>query len=149
MTEIIPKEKRWKALSIGTFTGWLGVGLIDLFTLILMGGDAQNLLNTLFIGLCFYLIFGLPIAFILCFLMGIPIYLAAESFRPVDKYHAIIIGAILGTILGSISFIWFQTSHHNIWIWLDWLSTILVGGLAGYVSFSATKTDDRTSAETA
>lgn len=139
MTETMPGNKKAKAMFIGTLTGWFGVGIIDYFTLLFIEGRSFEPLATLAAGLFAYTIFGLPIALILCFFIGIPVFVIFEKLRRLDKYSAIFMGAIMGTLLGAINFIIFLTAYQNFWLWLDWLSTIMVGAIAGYVSFQYTK----------
>lgn len=150
MTEIIPKEKIWKALAIGTLVGFCGVGLIDLIHAIISSivNDGSYFSTTVLIGFC-YILIGSPLAFIACFSIGIPLYLIVNRSFDMNLKTSITMGIFMGMIFGLVNFIFFFTAW-PIWISvLDLFSTILVGGLAGYVSFSTTKTDDKTTAETA
>lgn len=142
MTETIPRENRWKALVIGTLIGFAGVGLIDFLHAIfsMSGNDYTGLGFILVIGF-YYILIGLPLAFILCFTIGIPIYLIINKFSDMTLRAAMIMGALMGLIFGSVNFALFVQAW-PFWISsLDWVSTICVGTFAGYVSFNRTKRD--------
>ena len=140
MTYIIHPAGKWRALVIGTLTGFLGVGLIDLLTGILFGIE-MNSTGFTFIGIMtiYYFLIGLPIAYILCFIFGIPLYLIFQKTGPMTKSKAVLLGTVLGTFLGGINFLLFIHNTTNNFLFLDFLSTIAVGAFAGYVAFQRTK----------
>lgn len=140
MTEIIPKEKRWKALSIGTLVGFFGVGVIDFLHATRGFHLTEYESFGTIIGLSlYYVLIGLPIAFIACFSLGVPLYLIINKISEMNLQSSIAMGVFMGIVFGLVNFIFFFTAW-PIWISvLDLLSTILVGGFAGYVSFHYTK----------
>lgn len=140
MTGVIPKEKRWKALAIGTLTGFCGVGLIDfLHALLSMIGTDYNGFGVILLIGFYYILIGLPLAFIMCFTFGIPIYLIINKLSSMTLKTAVLMGAIMGLIFGSVSFVVF-IQEWPFWVSaLDLISTISVGAFAGYVSFNLTQ----------
>jgi hypothetical protein len=142
MTEMIPKENRLKALAIGTLTGFAGVGLVDFLHAIfsMSGSDYTGLGFILVIGF-YYILIGLPLAFILCFTVGIPIYLIINKLSDMTLRAAMIMGGLMGLIFGSVNFALFVQAWPFWLSSLDWISTICVGAFAGYISFSRTKRD--------
>ena len=131
MTKGFSKAKflRW-----ATFTGWGGVLIVDILTLIFFEqGQVASLIFTITIG---YVVIGLPIAFVLCFALGWPIITMVGNNRPITQRNMLILGMSLGAIFGSANFILMINEGFKIWMLsLDWLSTVLVGGAAGHVGF--------------
>jgi len=140
MTQIIPQEKRWHALSIGTLTGFAGVGLIDfLHALISFHLTDYEGFGTLIGFSAYYLVFGLPLAFMACFILGVPLYLIFNKTSEMNAKASIAMGVLMGSIFGLANFIFFFATW-PLWISIpDFISTILVGAIAGYVSFHFTK----------
>lgn len=140
MTEIIPKEKRSVAIMLGAFYGFCGVGVIDFLHATISYAERSFEGFSLVISIAFfYALIGLPVAILLGLVICYPVYLAAERESPIDLKKAVSIGSLMGVIFGFINFVLFM----NAWpLWvsiLDLLSTITVGAIAGYLSFSFTK----------
>ena len=131
MTKGFSKAKflRW-----ATFTGWGGVLIVDILTLIFFEqGQVASLIFTITIG---YVVIGLPIAFVLCFALGWPIIAMVGNNRTITQRNMLILGMSLGALFGSANFILMINEGFKIWMLsLDWLSTVLVGGAAGHVGF--------------
>ena len=140
MTEIIHSDNKWGALVVGSFTGFVGVGLIDLLTLVLetLGSGYASFS---YIGLLalYYTLIGLPIAFILCLTLGTPLYLLIQMTGPIVRSKAILLGAVMGALLGGLNFLLIGQGLLSLFWGLDILSTIAVGAFAGYVSFQKAK----------
>lgn len=140
MSEIIPKEKRWKALAIGTLIGFFGVGLIDFLHALVSFylSDYENFEYIIVLSL-YYIIIGLPLAFLACFIVGIPLYLIIDKVSIMNRKAALTLGVFMGLIFGLVNFVFFFLAW-PLWVSvLDLLSTIIVGGLAGSLSFNITK----------
>ena len=131
MTKGFSKAKflRW-----ATFTGWGGVLIVDILTLIFLDqGQMAEILPFIAIG---YVIIGLPIAFVLCFALGWPIIAMVGNNRPITQRNMLILGMSLGAIFGGINFLLLLGMKTHIALAIfDWLSTILIGGAAGHVGF--------------
>ncbi len=140
MTEIIPKEKRSVAIMLGAFYGFCGVGIIDfIYATISYAKDGFEGFSLVLTVAFFYILIGLPIAIIVGLAIGYPLYLAAERESPIDLRKAVTIGSLMGVIFGFVNFLLFINAW-PVWISiLDLLSTIVVGALAGYLSFNFTK----------
>ncbi len=128
-------------LSVATVIGWTGVLIVDIISLIFFN-QSNFSINTTLNALALiipYVIIGLPIAFICCYFIGLPILYIAEIFTPITLSFTVLMGLILGVIFGSINIyvlISLQTEHWK--IVLDWISTVAIGGYAGYVGHVTT-----------
>jgi len=131
MTKGFSKAKflRW-----ATFTGWGGVLIVDILTLIFLEqGQVASLIFPITIG---YVVIGLPIAFVLCFALGWPIIAMVGNNRPITQRNMLILGMSLGAIFGGVNFLLLLGMKTHIALAVfDWLSTILIGGAAGHVGF--------------
>lgn len=127
-----------KALFVGTLTGWAGVLLIDIlsFPFIWNEPGISGFLATALVLTIYYTLFGLPVAMVICFAIGLPLWLALKTWGEITTKSAVGLGFLVGGILGMISFSFFQQSGISLWwLTLDWLSTIAVGGFAGWVGY--------------
>jgi hypothetical protein len=140
MTEIIPRDKRWKALAVGTLIGFCGVGIIDLLHFLISEITRDTgYLSTLFLIGIYYIVIGLPVAFMASFAIGVPLYLIINKISAMTMKTSIAMGLLMGSIFGAVNFVFFFAAW-PVWMSsLDLLSTIFIGGLAGYVSFNTTK----------
>jgi len=121
-----------KFLNTATLVGWSGVLIIDIFSIIF----TSNITATVMMVILGYVIIGLPIAYIACFVTGWPILTIIQKNTLMSLKLATIIGIIIGTIFGSINAFLFVTFQTELWIIIaDWASTVIIGGAAGYIAF--------------
>lgn len=140
MTEIIPKECRWQAMAIGTIVGFCGVGFIDfVHAFITFNTTDYESFGFLIMLSIYYVIIGLPLAFIACFALGVPIYLIINKLTPINLKAAITMGALMGLMFGFMNVFLFMRDWQLWLLGLDLMSTIVVGAFAGYISFYLSK----------
>ena len=142
MTKVIPKEKRLAALAHGTLMGFFCIAIIDFLSVLVSTGSNAGT-DTGFVVMFgfYYVIIGLPIAFILCFILGIPTFLIFNRFRKFNLSAAIAMGLFMGSVFGLINFTLFSGDFPLWFTIFDLFSTIVVGAFAGHWSFQRTSTE--------
>lgn len=146
MAKIYPQKiNPFLAISVGTLTGWFGILVIDIFTFPLLsdGPYLKELAQGLMI-IPYYIIIGIPVASVLCFILGLPLWALFKRGRGLTQKRAIIMGMIIGGVLGSVNAAIFFNEYAGTGMVLDWLSTVLVGGFAGRTGFNVATRQQRT-----
>lgn len=134
MTYVRPKYG--KALTLAILTGWLGVLLFDIFTLLALSsnlndlaGAAQSLTGFIVV----YIFIGLPIAFVFGAILGATGWLIMLRFNKTTRRDALIFGGCVGFVLGLPTYLFFLNQKDFALAHVDLLSTILIGIIAGGV----------------
>jgi len=141
--------KKSLALGHGALTGWAGVLIIDILTLPFIEGGSESYIGSLINALGIvpiYILMGLPIAFILCFLIGWPLWMIIEIRKALSIQGAIFFGMVMGAILGGAFNIifYFNDLFPIYWLVIDFLSTVAVGGFAGWKGFKFASKEAKT-----
>ena len=102
--DIDDKPNKFLGLSCGTFVAWLAVPLIHFASLLFEPNSTDIIGGLQFLGLVMlplYVMFGLPIAAIICFTFGGIAWYIFEALNMVKMRHALIGGAAVGTIISG------------------------------------------------
>jgi len=136
------KKIRNKAVMLATLTGYGGVFLIDCLQFAVpdlinnSGNSNADLLAGLIIA---YLIIGLPIAFAICFPIGTLIWNRLYVREKLNAANCVGGGLALGAILWLGLGFMIAKELSPIFLLADVVSTIAIGGLAGWIGFLASK----------
>jgi len=98
--EFIPRK--FVGLTCGTFTAWLSLVLLQFLSMTITGASTEFFFKVL---LPLNLIFGLPIAIIVCFTFGSITWYICEALHLTKLRHAILGGAIIGIALTGIFYL--------------------------------------------
>jgi hypothetical protein len=123
-----------KAIFIGILTGWFGVLVIDILTLPLVLGNNESWIGSIGGIIGMYIMFGLIAAVIVCTPIILILWLFFSKNRQLSQRRAVLMGCTAGGILGLINVLMFM-SQYGIGLAFDWLSTVAVGGFAGWTAF--------------
>jgi len=123
-------------ITLASILGFIGVWIIDIFTLPFIFSEevSDGFLQTI-VSFFLYFLFGFPFAVGLGYLFGYPIWGIASSLKTIDRKTATQIGIIFGAGAGGVNTLMFIGQAGIVALCLDWISTVFVGGLAGFWSF--------------
>jgi len=124
-------------LTWGTVTAWFGVFLFYMCSTMSIEStqDAVNAIEFFFLFLItWYLAFGLPIAFIICFTFGGLAWYIFEAFHLTKMRHALLGGGIVGAILGVLTIFMSYGINDFKTVITHVASPILIGILSGFVT---------------
>jgi len=132
--DIKAKPRKLLGLTCGTLTAWFCVLVFHLFS----AGISNDIISTIkfffTVLIWWYVIIGLPIAFIVCLTFGGLTWYIFEALRRTKLRHAIVGGAVVGAIFGIWLILMSRDTTEVTIIITYMLPPILIGMASGFVT---------------